>query len=58
MCIFQSVSQSKEEIDDDEETVTKKIINKALAEAMLETKYEKEELEDVEPMDSEVNIHI
>lgn len=58
MCIFQDVSQSKEEIDDDEETVTKKIINKALAEAMLETKYEKEELEDVEPMDSEVNIHI
>lgn len=58
LCIFQGVSQSKEEIDDDEETATKKIINKALTEAMLEAKYEKEELEDVEPMDSEVNIHI
>ncbi|XP_014483321.1 PREDICTED: abscission/NoCut checkpoint regulator isoform X2 [Dinoponera quadriceps] len=44
----------REEIDDDEETVTKKLINKALAEAMLEAKYEKEELEDVEPMDSEI----
>lgn len=55
---MQSVSQSKEEVDDDEETVTKKIIKKTVAEAMLEVKYEKEKLENVEPMDSEVSIHV
>lgn len=52
---MQNVNQSKENIDDDEEKVTKKLINKALAEAMLETKYENKELEDVEVMDSEVD---
>lgn len=52
---MQNVNQSKEGIDDDEEKVTKKLINKALAEAMLEAKYEKEELEDVEAMDSKVS---
>lgn len=36
--------------------MTKKLINKAVAEAMLEAKYEEEELEDVETMDSEVRI--
>lgn len=55
--ILQSANQSKkEEIDDDEEAVTKKLIKKTLAEAMLEAKYEKEELEDVEPMNSEVGV--
>lgn len=50
-------NQDKREIDDDEETVTKKLIDKAVAEAMLEAKYEDKELEDVEPMDSQVCIH-
>ncbi|XP_032683559.1 abscission/NoCut checkpoint regulator isoform X2 [Odontomachus brunneus] len=49
-----NVNESKKGIDDDEEKVTKKLINKALAEAMLEAKYEKEELKDVEAMDSEI----
>lgn len=46
------MNQDKREIDDDEGTVTKKLIDKAVAEAMLEAKYEDKELEDVEPMDS------